>query len=133
MSKYLTSEQLSKALIESQQLGHPTEEVCNYFKMIAQHLLTCGKYKGYHKDLKEEMISDALLKCIKNIKNFKPEFADKSFNYFTRCVEHSFFATLDKYYKHRNLIHELSLKYAEECELAPQELIDYMNTLKGND
>lgn len=133
MSKYLSSEQLSKALIESQQLGHPTEEVCNYFKMIAQHLLTCGKFKGYHRDLKEEMISEALLKCIKNIKNFKSEYSDKSFNYFTRCVEHAFFATLDKYYKHKNLIDELILEYSEECKPTSQEFIDYINQLKGND
>jgi len=40
------------------------------------------------------MVSAALLKCIKNIKNFKEEYADRCFNYFTRCVEHSFWTTL---------------------------------------
>ena len=30
---------------------------------------------------KEDMISDAIVKMIKNIYNYKPEFKDKCFNY----------------------------------------------------
>lgn len=113
---YLTSAQLSEALEESQKLGRPTEQVCQYFKLIAQHLLGDSRYRNYHKDLHEDMISDAILKCIRNIKNYKPEYADCSFNYFTRCVEHSFWTTLGKHYKHMNNVRNISLDMADQLE-----------------
>ena len=113
---YLTSAQLSEALEESQKLGRPTENVCLYFKLIAQHLLGDSRYRNYPNDLHEDMISDAILKCIRNIKNYKHEYAYCSFNYFTRCVEHSFWTTLGKHYKHINKTRKLILDYADEVE-----------------
>ena len=50
------------------------------------------------------MVSEAILKCIKNIKNYKKGYADRCFNYFTRCVEHSIWTTLSKHYRHMNLV-----------------------------
>ena len=64
----------------------------------------------------EDMVSAALLKCIKNIKNYKKEYADKSFNYFTRCVEHSFWETLSRHYRQANMVRQLTLDYADKVE-----------------
>jgi len=59
------------------------------------------------------MVSNALLKCIKNIHNYKPERASTCFNYFTRCVEHSFWDTLAKHYKQQNIQRELLRAYMD--------------------
>ena len=40
--------------------------------MIAQHLLGDSRYRNYPKELQEDMVSAALEKAIKNIKNYKP-------------------------------------------------------------
>ena len=64
----------------------------------------------------EDMVSSALLKCIKNIKNFKKEYANKCFNYFTRCTEHAFWEVLGKHYKQMNLQRELTLQYADSIQ-----------------
>lgn len=45
------------------------------------------------------MASAALLKCVKNIHNFKEEYADRCFNYYTRATECAFFEVLGEYYK----------------------------------
>ncbi len=118
---YLTNEQLAEALEEAQALGQPTEKVCNYFRLIADHLLGDFRYRHYSKEMREDMASEALLKCIKNIKNYKKEFADKCFNYFTRCIEHSFWRTLYLYYRNINLQRDLVLQYADElAKISPQ-------------
>ena len=113
---YLTSEQLAAELEASQQQGQPTVKACEYFRLIAKHLLGDSRYRRYPKEMQEDMESEALLKCIKNIKNFKKEYADKCFCYFTRCVEHSFWTTLSKHYKYMNNQRSLILQYADKIE-----------------
>lgn len=118
---YLTSEQLAIELEKSQQQEKPTEQVCIYFKMIATHLLGDSRYRNYPRDLQEDMISEAIVKMIKNIHNYKPEFKDKCFNYWTRCCEHSFWTTLGKHYKYMNMIRQMTLDLADSLEpYAPQ-------------
>lgn len=113
---YLTNEQLADALIESQQAGYPTEKVCSYFRMIARHLLGNSRYRNYPKDIQDDMTSAALVKCIKNIHNFKLEYANKCFNYYTRTTECAFFEVLSKHYKHKNLMRQIKLDYADAIE-----------------
>ena len=118
---YLTSEQLAIELEKSQQQNAPTAQVCIYFKMIATHLIGDARYRNYPPDMHDDMVSAALEKCIKNIKNYKKEYADKCFNYFTRCCEHAIWATLSKYYKNMNIIRQMSLDFADSLEAyAPQ-------------
>ena len=113
---YLTNEQLAEALNESQALGQPTENVCKCFRLIAKHLLGSNRYRNYSKDMQDDLVSAALVKCIKNIHNFKPERADTCFNYYTRCTEHAFWEVLSKYYKQMNIQRELTLDYANQIE-----------------
>lgn len=113
---YLKSEDLAVELERSQQQGSPTEKVCQYFQLIATHLLGDSRYRNYPNDLQADMVGDAILKMIKNIKNYKPEFKSKCFNYFTRCAECSFWTTLGKHYQQVNMVRELTLEYANKIE-----------------
>ena len=76
-------------------------------------MLGDSHYRNYPRELQEDMVSNALLKCIKNIHNYKPERAATCFNYFTRCVEHSFWDTLAKHYKQQNIQRELLRAYMD--------------------
>lgn len=118
---YLTNEQLAKALDESQQQGNPTVDVCKCFRLIAEHLLGDSRYRNYPKALQEDMASAALLKCIRNIKNYKPEKADACFNYYTRCTEHAFWEVLGKHYKQMNAQREMAKMYADMLEQVNSE------------
>lgn len=84
--------------------------------MIATHLLGSTKYKGYPKSLQDDLVSSALVKCCKNIHNFKKEYADRCFNYYTRCTEHAFWDVLTKHYKQMNIKRKLALDYADQIE-----------------
>ena len=66
--------------------------------------------------MQDDMTSAALLKCTKNIKNYKKERAGVCFNYYTKCTEHAFWETLGKHYKHVNMIRQLALDFANEVE-----------------
>lgn len=113
---YLTSQQLAVELRASKADGQPTEQLCNYFKMIATHMLGSSKFSGYSRHIQEDMVSAALIKCLKNVHNFKEEYADKCFNYYTRCTEHAFFEVLWQHYKHVNIERQLKMQYADTVE-----------------
>lgn len=62
------------------------------------------------------MVSDAILKCIKNLKNMKEEHSDSFFNYLSRCCYCSIYATLSRHYKYVNLKKKLTDKAIDELE-----------------
>lgn len=66
--------------------------------------------------MQEDMVSAALLKCAKNIKNYKKERAASCFNYYTKCTEHAFWETLGKHYKHMNMVRQMTLDFADMLE-----------------
>ena len=71
--------------------------------------------------MREDMVSAALEKCVKNIKNYRAEYADRCFNYYTRCAEHAFWTYLTRHYRHVNAARNMALEFAEEIErFAPQ-------------
>jgi hypothetical protein len=72
------------------------------FRSIAQHLLGSPRFSRYRREDKDEMVSAALEKSIRNIKNWKPERRASSFSYFTMCCEQAFLAFLIKHYRYVN-------------------------------
>ena len=50
----------------------------------------------------------AYLKIVKNLKNFNPEFGASAFKYFSRCAYFAFCEVIMKYYRHKNMIEELT-------------------------
>lgn len=80
-------------------------------------MLGMPSFKNYHQDVKDDLVSDAVLKMIKNLKNYKPERSSAAFNYFTRCAYCSFMATLTKYYKYVNLKRDLVERAIDELHI----------------
>lgn len=62
------------------------------------------------------MVSAALEKCIRNIKNYKAEYADRCFNYYTRCAEHAIWTVLKKHYRQMNISRRMALDFADKIE-----------------
>jgi DNA-directed RNA polymerase specialized sigma subunit len=73
------------------------------FRRIAEHLICAPHFNRYPWALKEDMQSYALEKMIKNIKNYKQQYRDKCFAYFTRVAETAFIYQLKKHYKQVNI------------------------------
>ena len=75
---------------------------------IPQHMLHSKCFSGYDYHLKEDMMMNAYVKIVKNLKNYNPEFGASAFKYFSRCTYFAFCETIMKYYKHKNMIEELT-------------------------
>lgn len=71
--------------------------------------------------MQDDMVSAALEKCVRNIKNYKPQYKDRCFNYFTRAAEHAIWETLRKHYRHVNLVRKATLDFADELERTSPE------------
>ena len=92
---------------------------------IPQHLLHSKCFCGYDYHLKEDMVMSAYLKIVKNLKNFNPEFGSSAFKYFSRCAYFAFCEVIMKYYKHKNMIEELTeavKSRMKELGLTPSDL-----------
>ena len=50
----------------------------------------------------------AYLKIVKNLKNYNPEFGASAFKYFSRCAYFAFCETIMRFYKHKNMIEQLT-------------------------
>ena len=75
---------------------------------IPQHMMHSKCFCGYDSHLKEDMVMNAYLKIVKNLKNFNPSFGSSAFKYFSRCCYFAFCETIMTYYKHKNMIEQLT-------------------------
>lgn len=75
---------------------------------IPQHMIQSKCFRGYDHHLKEDMVMNAYVKIVKNLKNFNPEFGASAFKYFSRCAYFAFCETIMSYYKHKNMIEQLT-------------------------
>ena len=94
---------------------------------IPQHMLHSKCFCGYDYHLKEDMVMNAYVKIVKNLKNFKPEFGASAFKYFSRCTYFAFCETIMKYYKHKNMLEQLTEAVQhrmKELGLSPRNLDD---------
>ena len=76
-----------------------TDKLSFYIIELAQKVSYNSNYRGYDEDLKQDMIGDAYLKVVKNLKNMKEEYKDSFYSYIVLTIHSSFKATLSKYYK----------------------------------
>lgn len=51
---------------------------------------------------------NAYVKIAKNLKNYDPSFGASAFKYFSRCAYFAFCETIMSYYKHKNMLEELT-------------------------
>ena len=119
---YLTSEQIyeqwkiwkcSAAEVKDRIIP---EKLALYIKKMAEGITHNQSFVGYDNELKQEMVSDALLKVFRNLKNMKEEMKDSFFPYICRTIYCSIYTTLRKHYKYINLKNKLTEKAIDELE-----------------
>ena len=75
---------------------------------IPQHMINSKCFSGYDCHLKEDMVMNAYVKIVRNLKNFNPAFGSSAFKYFSRCCYFAFCETIMTYYRHKNMIEALT-------------------------
>lgn len=121
-NKYQDPKELSEELIRSQRSGQPSVRLCEIFRCMAEHFLHSPRYARYPPDVKEDLVSACLIKCIKSIKNYKPDDQDSNpFSYYTRTIETTIWTQLKRRAKYSAMIDELTKQYLREFKtLNPQ-------------
>ena len=111
---YLDKEEFASEIAKWRDSAEKVEDRVMHDKLalmilsIPQHMLHSKCFCGYDHHLKEDMMMNAYVKIVKNLKNFKPEIGASAFKYFSRCCYFAFCETIMKYYKHKNMIEELT-------------------------
>lgn len=92
----------NKDMLEEMELYKQTNRVSDrlgeMFYLIAFNLSNKNNFAGY--TWKDEMVSEAVLTCIKYCKNFNPEKSKNPFAYFTKYCYNAFRAYIKKQNKH---------------------------------
>lgn len=126
-SVYLTSDEIYEEWKKWKETGVISERMGNQMMTIAQHIMTSRHFNGYPKEIREDMISDGVIKIIKNLKNMKEEYKSSFFSYWTRCIWTASIVYLGKHYKNINKRKQLMIDCLEEMRttnpLLNQELI----------
>lgn len=93
-----------------------SDALARMMMLIADRILQSRYFGGYPVEVREDMAGEALLKLIRNLKNFKPE-RGSLFSYLSRIVFCACATYLKKHYRIRNAKREMSLS---ANEAAPQ-------------
>lgn len=90
-------------IIKYKKTKHISEELGTMIFSIAKNFATKGSYSGY--TWKEDMISEAVLTCLKYMHNFDPKKYKypNPFAYFTTIIYHSFLNYIKKQKKHSEI------------------------------
>jgi RNA polymerase sigma factor (sigma-70 family) len=97
---YITNEEMMPLILEYRRTGRCSEDLGKALLTIATNYANKGNFHGY--TWKEDMISEAVLTCIKYMHNFDPMRFEKPnpFAYFTSIIRNAFLNYIRKQKKH---------------------------------
>lgn len=95
---YVTNADLLPEMKKFRETGIASEELGRMLMKIANNLSNSGNFAGY--SWKRDMVSEALLTCIKYSKNFDPEKGKNPFAYLTQICRHTFINFTKKQKRH---------------------------------
>ena len=98
---YLNNANLLEELKNFKQTGKYSESLGEMFLQIATNLSNKTNFIGY--TWKDEMISEAVLTCIKYCKNFNPDKSNNAFAYITQICFNAFRNFIKKQNKHSSM------------------------------
>jgi len=107
---YVKNKDLIVEVIKFKEDGVASEELGQMLIAIATKLSTKGNFSNY--TWRQDMISEAVLTCIKYLKNFNPEKSQNPFAYITQICKNSFKAYIKGQNKH-SVIKDSCYKYYE--------------------
>lgn len=98
---YVKNGDLISEIIEFKKLGKASEVLGKMLLTIAKNFSSKGNFSGY--TWRNDMVSEAVLTCIKYLKNFDPERSNNAFAYITQICNNSFKAYIKTQNKHSKI------------------------------
>ena len=99
--EYVKNKEMLEELRDYKKTGKINEKLGEMFLLIARNLSNKNNFGGY--TWKEEMISEAVLTCVKYCKNFDPDKGNNPFAYFTKYCYNSFIGYIKKQNRHGDI------------------------------
>ena len=111
---YIKNEEILPYIYEYRESGIISDEFGRILLTIAENYACKGSFHGY--TWKDDMISEAVLTCIRYMHNFDPIRQKKPnpFAYFTMIIHRSFLTYIRKQKKHSKIKNELYELYDNE-------------------
>jgi len=98
---YVNNKDLLKEVIDFKKKGIASNALALMLINIAKRYSSKGSFARY--TWREDMVSEAVLTCIKYLKNFNSEKSDNAFAYVTQICKNSFKAYIKKQTKHKEI------------------------------
>jgi len=99
--EYVKNKEMLAELRILRESGRISETLGEMFLLIAKNLSNKNNFGGY--TWKDEMISEAVLTCVKYCRNFDPDKSDNPFAYFTKYCYNSFIGYIKKQNRHGSI------------------------------
>jgi DNA-directed RNA polymerase specialized sigma subunit len=103
--------------------GRASEKLGKMIMMIAQNLSSKGSFSGY--TWKTDMQSEAVLTCLKYIKNFDETKSSNAFAYITQICKNAFLTYIKDQNKHSSIKDACYQQYMMLVDKKPESAIDY--------
>ena len=128
---FISSDEIWQEISNWKDTNQISPRLGQIFYEIAENMAKHPRFNRYDMELKKDLIGDAVLKMIRNLKNFKYEKRNQSFSYCSCIAWTSFMDTLKRYYKHVNRQRQMVLKLIEGLESRRMNgRTDYVQYLK---
>ena len=98
---YIKNGDLLTELVIFKQKGVASEELGQMLLSIARNFSSRGNFSGY--TWRTDMVSEAVLTCLKYLKNFDPQKSSNAFSYITQICNNSFKAYIKTQNKHSKI------------------------------
>ena len=113
---FIESSEIWQEISKWKDTNQISDRLGQIFYEIAENMTKHPRFNRYDIELKKDLIGDAVLKMIKNLKNFKEEKRQQSFSYCSCIAWTSFMDTLKKHYKHINRERQMMTRFIEGLE-----------------
>lgn len=127
---YIKNSDLLEEVIKYKETGVVSETLGKMIVSIAESYASKGSYVGY--TWISDMISEAVLTCMKYLNNFDPEKSSNAFAYITQICKNSFKAFIKNQHKHskiKDLCYKSYDKFVESQSTYSTKTINYENIL----
>jgi DNA-directed RNA polymerase specialized sigma24 family protein len=127
---YIRNDEILPHIYDYRETGLISNDLGKILLTIAENYACKGSFHGY--TWKEDMVSEAVLTCIRYIHNFDPmrQKRPNPFAYFTMIIHRSFLTYIRKQKKHSQIKNELYDTFNAE-EFSSEELECFYDDIKG--
>jgi DNA-directed RNA polymerase specialized sigma24 family protein len=120
---YVGNAELLAEIIIFKRTGIATDKLGGMLLKIANNYTTKGNFIGY--TWKNDMVGDAMLTCLKYLKNFNPERSSNAFAYITQICKNSFKAHIKLQKRHSEIKDRCYKNYNVLVDSFGDTAIDY--------